>query len=468
MAKITVDKLVNLILEQINKDHASPSKPMFFNTLEDVIAYYGFNGQDKAHETEMAEMANIKKDYKVLGEPLRIPVEEISPETKGGLPHIISLDPDTGEMVEDVIIGNEITTLPNGVEMLKFQNYGEEDKVDRSKKVAHYILLPEYIFYKHPPRNVQMGTQWEPKNLEIGPPNETNIQKQTRLKRIEAVKEANAKRFGIFPVVNNMFARHDVLDHLDKCLIPETWATALRTEHTQNVIRKKKFGTSGAEIDVDFYSIRDLDDIDSTVNAIMDLRAELALGEAGVRQREASAHVPRRHANYIYSGGNWQGKNRVHDKNFFDSAGGKTVRYKLNSKNIQEGVKQISIESILHLTGNIQGHNYVFNAIFNATLNARDRTTGEGKERGQIIQPVTVTAAKPLPPGADVEHFNILENMDFFINEGRTVSKEKTGFLPDLINNLGNAIVEKINPDEVLQKVIQLAEEFATADEPAF
>ena len=73
---------------------------------------------------------------------------------------------------------------------------------------------------------------------------------------------------------------------------------------------------------------------------------------------------------------------------------------------------------------------------------------------------------KPLPEGIDTESFNFSDNMDFFINEGRTVSKQKTGFFPDLINKLGDAILSDIDPDDVQQKVVQLAEEFAEIDEP--
>jgi hypothetical protein len=466
MAKITVNKLVNLILEQIKKDQLAPDRPMFFSNLNDVVAYYGFNHSEQSHETEMAEMANIVKEYRKLTEPLRISIDEISPETRGSLPKIISLDPDTNEFVEDMIIGNEINTLPNGVEMLKFQNYGEEGKLDRGKKIAHYILLPENIFYKHPPRNVKMGSQYVPKNLELEPGGETEDEKAIRLKRLSAIKENRTKRYGIFPIINDLFSRHEILDHLDICLIPETWASPLRTEHTKNVIRKKKFGTDSPEIDVDFYASRDLKDIDSTVNAMLDLRAQLALGEAGMREREVSAHVPRRHANYIYRGGNWAGKQRVHDKEFFKSAGGKTMVYTLNSKNIQEGEKEINIESILHLTGNIAGRNYVLNALFNVTLNARNKETGEGQERGQLINPITVSLSKPIPRGIDQETFNLDNNIDFFIDQGRTINKQRTGLLPDLMNKLGQSIMETIDPDDVQEKVVRLAQEFAEVDTP--
>ena len=60
-----------------------------------------------------------------------------------------------------------------------------------------------------------------------------------RLKKLSVQKESNAKRFGIFPVINNIFSRHDVLDKLDECLIPETWGTRLRVEHIRNVQRIK-------------------------------------------------------------------------------------------------------------------------------------------------------------------------------------------------------------------------------------
>lgn len=472
MAKQT-DKLVSLILEQIKKV-IPPSKPMYFDSVEDALSYYGLNSSGS--QAEMGEMANIARGRRIekLPQPMRIPISELSNQSKRP-DKVISKDPDTGDFIEDVIIGDEIMILENGLELLKFQNYAKQRGVEGALTPKECVVLPEKLYYKFLPRSSKFGTQYQKKDYETAPEGESDEDREKRLARIQAIKEGNVKRFGIFPVINEMFSRHEILDHLDICLIPETWASNLRTEHTTNVIKLKKFGATGPDIDVDFYSARDLNDIESTIDSMLDLRAELAMGEEGAevtRQREKSAHLPRRHANYIYTkGGNWSGKQRVHDKDFFEKYGGKTMIYGLNSKNIQEGNKQISIESVLDIKGNIVGNNfnnyiYVLRAKFTATLNARNKETGMGSNRGQLINPIEIEVVKPLPEGIDTESFNFSDNMDFFINEGRTVSKQKTGFFPDLINKLGDAILSDIDPDDVQQKVVQLAEEFAEIDEP--
>ena len=85
-----------------------------------------------------------------------------------------------------------------------------------------------------------------------------------------------------------MFSDHGLLDKLDISLIPETWASPIRTEHTTNVSHSKvkKFGGTTAEIDVDFYSVRDVTDVETAVDDVMDIRADLAMGPEEERKRE--------------------------------------------------------------------------------------------------------------------------------------------------------------------------------------
>jgi len=485
MGKTTVNKIVSLILEQINAhttEDFAPDKFTFIDSLEKYEdVFFGKDGVEDQNqpvetgvEAEVDEMAQPSKHpIEKLPEPLRIPVNMLTKGSKTPyIPRIVTLDPITNEMVEGVVITDEYHTMPNGDRVLRFYNYGEELKVDRAKRRLRYVVLPENRFMADLPRSTAMGTQYVRPDYETAPPNEPRYDKEKREKRLLAIKEANAKRYGIFPVINDMFSKHEVLDHLDICLIPEAWATSRRTEHTTNKIILKKFGGASPEIDADFYAARDILNINDAVNNVLDLRADLALGAIGQegqtfdinRPREASSHVPRRHANYIYTkGGNWAGKQRVHDPNFFQRAGGKTMVYHLNSKNIQEGLKELNVESVLHLAGNIVETNYdndyILTATFTATLNARNLTSGSGEDRGPLIQPVTVSLLKPLPEDYDPATFNLDKNMEFFVNEGRTRSSNKSGFLPALIDRLGNAILETIDPDDVQQRIVQLAQE---------
>ena len=92
-------------------------------------------------------------------------------------------------------------------------------------------------------------------------------------------------------------------------------------------------------------------------------------------------------------------------------------------------------------------------------MNARNLTSGAGESRGNLFTPITVSLTKPLPEGIEIENFSLDKNPEFFVNEGKTRSGKKTGFLPALVERLGNAILEIIDPDDVQQRIIQLAEE---------
>ena len=125
---------------------------------------------------------------------------------------------------------------------------------------------------------------------------------------------------------------------------------------------------------------------------MIDLRVALALGETGEnRQREVSVALPRRGEGLKYPHGGWYARQRAHSKEVFDSEGGKTLRYELNSKNIQEGKVELTIESVLKLKGNIGGNEYMFSATFTSAISARNKATGEGEDVGPLINPINVS-----------------------------------------------------------------------------
>ena len=241
---------------------------------------------------------------------------------------------------------------------------------------------------------------------------------------------------------------------------------------------RKKFGASDPEIDVDFYAGRDVLNVDEAINEMMELRADLAMGDIAAedrenmvddegnpmfdikRDRETSAALKRRHANYIYTaGGNWEGRQRVHDREFFEKAGGKTMRYELNSQDIQEGLKELNIESALDIKGYVVENDYVLKATFRSLVNARNLTSGEGEFRGELFPPIVVSLQKPLPEDFDPAHFNFDTNIKFFVSEGRKRASNKSGFFPQLMDRLGQAILDNVKPDDVMGKIINLAQE---------
>jgi len=453
MAKIDVDKVVSLILEQINRGGAAPNRPVYLANWSDVVSFFDLNSAE-THEEEMGEMANIKKIPRKLDEPIRLHITELDQTQSTSLPKIVSLDPDTNEFVEDTIIGDEVITMPNGVEVLKFFNYGEEEKLDRGNKVSAYVVLPENIFYKHPPRNVKMGSQYVPKDLSIAPEDETEEERDARLEKIARQNEAYAKRYVIQPAINDFFSRRDILNRLDVSLIPETWAGPLRTERTTNKEIRFQFGGNGKSVNIQYYAVKDISSIEDALDDILKTRMDIDAGGADVvnRQRTRSSTKPREYANYIYTrGGNWDAIQRIYDEEHFKEEGEYTKILKLLKKNIQEGKMGLNTFSKLFIDGDMAGNDYVLRGKFTCTLNYRTIEKGTGNKAGPIIPDLFAEVRRPIPPEILRDpDFSIRKNPDFFGKKGGD------GIFTDLLKKLGDEMIAKINPDEVLNKIMTL------------
>jgi len=207
--------------------------------------------------------------------------------------------------------------------------------------------------------------------------------------------------------------------------------------------------------------------VDSAIDEVMDLRAELAMGpdDDSQRERSTSKAMPRQHADYIYRGGYWDASQRIHNSDIFQRSGGKTAVYNLLSQNIQEGFEELNIVSSLNLEGNIAGEDYVMSATLSARLNSRNIKKGKGERVGELFPPIVVKLRKPLPETNEdgspfeISTFTLENNTEFFVNEGRTNRNVKrTGFLPQIMENLGKEIINQIDPDEVLATMIQLVQ----------
>jgi len=524
MAKIPIKHLVSLIIEQINykaelDKQFPPDKnvyiddynkyPILFEPVEknnssDIgqnnIPQGNVNperGKIRTLEPEVEpELAMVAEQdiapnrgsvfqREELPEAIRIPVDQLTVGKKSEPPkRIVCEDPDTGEMVEGVVISKVVARLPSDKWMLIFRNHGEDENLDRPTVKTRYVILADNMmsgeYMKNLPRRLSTGNPPDRdvlENLLDNPPAEdaSDEEKEAWKERVETLQNARAKRYALFPLINKMFSEHGLLDKLDISLIPETWATSIRTEHTTNVSKIRKFGGTTAEIDADFFAVRDLDNVEEAIDEVMDLRADLAMGaidddgEGGKRDRDVSTAVPRRHANYIYQGGNWYAKQRVHDENFFQREGGKTPVYNLLSKNIQEGNKGVTIESKLEVKGEVVGNEYIIKSIFTSELNVRHPETGQGVKIGELFQPVVTGLRKPLGD-INSDDFTLEKNIEFFVNEGRTKSGYKTGFLPDFFTRTGENIKNSIDPDAVLEQMVelvQLASQYNPEDENA-
>lgn len=464
MAKITVNKLVSLILEEI-KNEQPLNRPIYFKSLDDVLNYLGDSVEQP--ETEMGEMANKRKsaNFQQIDPPLRIPITDLSPESKP-IKKIICKDPVTGELIEDIIIADEQVTLPSttraeGLICVKFQNYAEEANPDRPKTPKEFVVMPEKLYWKYEPRSKKFGTEYKKPDYSIPKPGETEHEKEVREKKPLSNNERWAKYYVIHPAINNLFSRRDILNRLDVSLIPETWAGILRTERTTNKEIRFNFGGNGKSINIEYYAVKDFDDVkmeDGTIKSgieaaleeIFKTRMDLEMGvDTETRTRNRSKTKPREYANYIYrKGGNWDAIQRIYDEEQFKNAGEYTRILKLLKQNIQEGKKGLNVFSKLFIDGDVTGGgDYVLRAKFISELNYRTVEGGTGKSMGELIPPIFAEVRRPLPEGAgNNPNFSVRGNKEFFGKQGE-------GIFKDLMDKLGQEIIDKIQPDEVLTKI---------------
>lgn len=463
MKKITVNKLVSLILEEIKKPEL-PGEPIFFNNTNEVLGFLNLIKNNQPKEVEMAEMANIRYTARKLDTPLRIPVSELSPLSKN-VPKVISKDPETNEMVEDVIIGNEIRVWPEApdYEFLAFTNYAKPLGVDKKEYMTNLVYIPENIYYmlSQIPRTKKFGTQYTGSKLKVAPPDETEEEREKREMAIARQNEGYSKRF-LHKALNRFFSQPDILDRLDVSLIPEIWGTPLRTERVTNVENRMKFGGNGWAINAEYYSVKDITDVEKAIEEIFKVRMDLTNGVEN-RERMRSTTKPREYANYVYhKGGNWPALQRILDKEAFKRAGEYTKKLKLLKQNIQKGEKGFNTFSKIYIEGNlVNDSEYRMRAKFTVDLNIREgKISSEGRELedfgrsiGDIISPIYAEATKQISPKImNYSDFTVKNYPEFFSNAAGT-----EGILPELLNNLGEQMLEQINPDEVIGKIMELA-----------
>jgi len=527
MAKTTIKNLVSLILEQIDtQTELEKTFPrdqyVFVENIYDYPELFQTPGAERQpddkirqlqpepeQEPELAMVAEMaggrSRVYPTheIDEPLRIPVNIMTrtPNSIAKMPHmpkIVSLDPATNEFVEHVAIGNEIMETPTGYEVLVFENFGINPKPDRQSSKSNYIVLKEgwesdervNVFLGDNVRGKKYGRPIERdpqgkleariKELQaiINDPNATYEEKRDAMDemaraetRLHNIQEGNSKRYMTFIAINQMFDTPAVLNHLDSVLVPEAWATPRRTEASWLVIKRHKSGADSPEINIDFVSAKDFKSVEEAMNQSMEIRMELATDEQQEkRKRERSKQMTRSHGGRSYGGGEWKTGQRAADQEAFIRAGGKTQKYKLFSKAIQEGNITVTTESTLKLVGNVDGGEYTMTATFSGRMFDRG-DSGRGRLTGDLFNPIVVGLRKPFVDEEgipyDPETFTVEENIDFFIDGGRSswMDVRRTGYLPTLLQSLGNEIINQIDPDDVLATMIELVQN-AVDEEP--
>lgn len=450
----SIKRLVGLILEEIEKQNVG-NDPIFFGSSSDVLKFIQSRNGGNGVDMDMSEMANIRYSEETLPDYMYIPVSELSPKSVNVPDKIVCLDPATNEMVEGVIIGNKVRTWPEAPELkfLAFVNYGKSLGIDRKDYTTQYVLIPENIFRQHKPRTKDFGMMYTKKDLETSPEGETEEEKKKRLKLIKSNNEGYVKRHVIYPSINHFFSQPKILNRLDISLIPEIWATSMRTERTTNREKRFKWGDNGRSLNIEFYSVKDINDIDSVLDDIFNTRMDLEDGVEN-RERKMSKTKPREYSNYIYRrGGKWNAIQRIYNADEFKKAGEYTKVLKLLKKNIQKGEKGVNTMSRLVIEGDVVDDRfYELRAKFTVELNYRTISGDEPQSAGELIDPIYVSVRKELPEEAITDgDFTVKKYKGFFGTNGQD------GIFTELFKKMGDEMMSKINPDEVLNKITELA-----------
>lgn len=446
MAKVTIDNLVSLIMEEIKNSTA----PIFFHDFQDVVNYYDLGNENDAEvdQEEMGEMANTEREKRmenveILNEPIRIPVESLMNGGSKPIPKIVSKDPDTGEFVEDVVIANMVITLPMGGQMVKFHNWGEKVGLDRKDMGTHYVKIPENIHFPNFPRSKKYGTEYVKSDKGVAKPDESPEEREARLKYITTQDEKYSKFYVIFPAVNKLFTTPDVLNRLDMCLVPEVRAGDKRTERTTNVEKRMTFGGTRPTINAEFHSVMDKQTIDTAIDYIFDVRA--AVEDRDERERIISTFKPREYGGYRYPGGYWDAIQRIYDEAAFKQAGEYTPILKLLKKNIQKGQQGMNIISRLYIEGDIVDNEYVLRCKFSTILNYRTGDRETPVSAGKYTPDIFAETRKPVPEDVNPSDLTIRKNKDFFDD-----------MFSQLMNDLGRNILTILDPDDAIDKLSKI------------
>lgn len=456
MAKVSVNKLVSLILEEI-KD---TSAPIFFSDFQDVVNYFDVddNPESKNGQEEVGEMAYTDREQRMekvetLDEPIRIPAQNLINGGNKPIPKIVSKDPVTGEFVEDVVVANVLITLPNGGQIVKFHNYGEKVGLDRKDMGTHYVKVPENIHFPNWPRSKKYGTEYKRSDKAKILPGDDPKTIEKKVKRQESENEAYAKRYVIFPAINKVFTTPEILNRLDMCLVPEVRAGILRTERTTNEEKRMIFGGNRPTINAEFHSVMDRATLDESINYIFDVRA--AVEDRTQRERILSTFKPREYGGYRYPGGYWDAMQRIYNEADFEAAGKYTPILKLFKKNIQEGQKGMNIISKLLIEGDRVENEYVLRAKFWTILNYRTSEEGGPLKSRSFTPDIFAEVRKPIPEDVDPEDLTLRNNKDFF---GKPASPDNpdSGIFSELMDQIGRKILETLDPDDSIDKITQL------------
>ena len=473
MDKKNIKKLALLVMEQLNPGQDNCGGFYFVNNLSEV--------PDKnTPEQEVSEMARASNDVvRQLDTPVRIPVDKLTKKSRNPkpLPKIASKDPESGEVVENMVIATKKLIKPSGLEILQFENYGEP-RSERVPYTIRFIVAETREYCEANPRNADAGTSWTGSKISNIPDDETQDQEGERYQKEYVQGEANAKNNCYFKGVNKLFERVDVINKLDSSLIPEPWASSKTTEQRTNVEQHFSFGANTPKVMVEFRTVRDSDNAEEAIDSILNTRLAIEdrmedehNNNENETTRKKPDYVRRGFAGHIYTkGGEWYSHQRIGGEEKFKEEGEYTPIYHLFKKSIQAGQRGLNVETRLKIYGDLEGvfqgavkgattrhidttnDRYRMVIIMESFINFRSASGQVGQKIGNIYEPIRVSISALIPEGTDPKDLTFTKNPDFFYN------KNGDGVFQRVLDELGKQILDQINPDEVLNKILELLE----------
>jgi len=341
-------------------------------------------------------------------------------------PSLDSEHPDYNKKFKNIIFTKRLRVSPNNTVAAVFTNHA-----GGKSELMHYIFEGPNIenirpkLRKYLPRSKKVGTSY------TGP-----------LCSME--NESYAKRFWVYPSINNFFARTDIRSKLNSLGLPTITAGSSFTEPVTNKIRLMRY--NGPEICFELHCVADFEDVSDVLQQIVSYREALARGETP----EMTGTLPivkqvRKYGGQIYKGGKWAQAQRVLTPEYFQE----TDILKLFMWAVQKGKIQYSVASDFEVMGepseDFTQYDLYLEFRFHRTYRNFEKNLNIKQVKGikpeGILPPLKVKITKPIPPNADPETFGYKNNSGFFV-----------GILREGLEVMSQKIMD-IDPDLVLPKI---------------
>ena len=372
---------------------------------------------EQVESMDIDEMARARREdwgNEKLPEPMVVDV-----------PGVSSKDPNTGDIVKDKVISDDLRIAPKGQKFLMF--YNQELRDPRGYPPQQFYEIDIRRVHKHLPRSDKYGTAYS-----------ASFDPDTK-EQIKENPETTAKRL-TFPIIKKLFEAGPIRSQLLKCAIPKIVSSSHFTEPVTNVEKTFTFGGVGPQIKFNLHTVQDSDDIQTAIDKILNYR--MSLDDEGGNQSDTEVsnlkRMVRKYGGNRYSGGEWDPSQHTYSEKHHEL----TPILKLNKRAVQGGKVSFTVQSDLTVIGGLNGNEYTLALNFSVTKFLREASKSRGIQKGQVIEPIRVHVTQTIPEGVSSETLNVVNNKLFF-----------KSLFDSSLQQLGNKILE-INPDDALTQLM--------------